>query len=99
MDVLHLVTLNNTIININSKQITEYSISTTQSILSIPYIHIFQGNGIAVHTLGTFKVTFDTFKSTFPHVYQVILPSSWVQMTVSQSYIIFLSSGNSGWSP
>ena len=42
MDVLHLVTLNNTIININSNQITEYSIITTQSILSIPYIHIFK---------------------------------------------------------
>ena len=38
MDVLHLVTSNNTIININNKQIAEYNISTTQSILSIPYI-------------------------------------------------------------
>ena len=53
MDVLHLVTLNNTIMNINSKQITEYSISTIQSILSIPCIHIFQGNHIAIHTFGT----------------------------------------------
>ena len=42
MDVLHLVTLDNTIININSKQITEYIISTTWSILSIPYICIFK---------------------------------------------------------
>ena len=41
MDVLHLVTSNNTIININNKQITEYSISTIWSILSIPYIPIF----------------------------------------------------------
>ena len=38
MDVLHLVTLNNTIINTVSKQIIEYNISTTQSILSISYI-------------------------------------------------------------
>ena len=38
MDVLHLVTSNNTIMNISNKQIAEYSISTTQSILSIPYI-------------------------------------------------------------
>ena len=53
MDILHLVTSNNTIMNINSKQITEYSISTTQSILSIPCIHIFQGNGIAVCTFDT----------------------------------------------
>ena len=53
MDVLHLVTLNNTIMNINSKQITEYSISITQSILSIPCIHIFQGNHIVVHTFDT----------------------------------------------
>ena len=49
----HLVTSNNTIMNINSKQITEYSISTTRSILSIPFIHIFQGNHIAVHTFDT----------------------------------------------
>ena len=53
MDVLHLVTSNNTIININNKQITEYSISTIQSTLSIPCIHILQGNCIAIHTFGT----------------------------------------------
>ena len=35
---LHLVTLNNTIMNISKKQIAEYSISTTQLILSIPHI-------------------------------------------------------------
>ena len=53
MDVLHLVTSNNTIININSKQTIEYSISTIQSILSIPHIHIFQGSHMAIPTFGT----------------------------------------------
>ena len=37
---LHLVTSNNTFMNINNKQITEYSINTTRLILSIPCIHI-----------------------------------------------------------
>ena len=40
MDVLHLVTSNNTIININSKQAIEYNINTIRSILHIA-IHIF----------------------------------------------------------
>ena len=53
MDVLHLVTSKTTIININNKQITEYSISTIRSILYIPHIHIFQGNCIAICTFGT----------------------------------------------
>ena len=50
MDVLHLVTSNNTIINIINKQIIKYNISTIRSILSIPFIHIFQGNHVAIHT-------------------------------------------------
>ena len=53
MDILHLVTSDNTIININNKQITEYSMSTIHSILSIPYIHIFQGTCIMICTFGT----------------------------------------------
>ena len=53
MDVLHLVTSNNTIININSKQTIEYNISNIQSILSIPHIHIFQGSHMTIHTFGT----------------------------------------------
>ena len=53
MDVLHLVTSNNTIININSKKAIEYNINTIQSILSIPHIHVFQRIHIAVHTFGT----------------------------------------------
>ena len=53
MDVLHLVTSNNTIINTNNKQIIKYNTSTIRSILSIPCIHVFQGNHIAIHTFGT----------------------------------------------
>ena len=53
MDVLHLVTSNNTIINTNSKQTIKYSISTIRSILSIPHIHIFQGSHMTIHTFGT----------------------------------------------
>ena len=41
MDVLHLEILNNTIININSKQDIKYNINTIQSILSILYIHAY----------------------------------------------------------
>ena len=55
MDVLHLVTSNNTIININSKQIIKYNISTIQSILSIPHIHIFQGSHMTIHTFGMLR--------------------------------------------
>ena len=54
MNVLHLVTSNNTIINTNIKQTIEYNINTTQSILSIPHIHVFsKKNHIAIHTFGT----------------------------------------------
>ena len=52
MDILHLVTSNNTIININSKQAIKYNINTIQSILSIPHIHIFQRIHIAIHIFG-----------------------------------------------
>ena len=47
--------------NINNKQITEYSINTTQSILSIPRIHIFiyfKEIGIAIYTFGTSRMSF-----------------------------------------
>ena len=62
MDVLHLVISNNTIININSKQDIEYNISTIQSILSIPYIHVFQRIYIAIHTFGTLRPFLTTLK-------------------------------------
>ena len=52
MEVLHLVTSKNTIININSKQAIKYNISTIQLILSIPHIHVFQRSHIAIHTFG-----------------------------------------------
>ena len=52
MDVLHLVTLNNTIINTVSKQIIEYNIST-YPVNSVHFLYSIQGNSIAIHTLGT----------------------------------------------
>ena len=55
MDVLHLVISNNTIININSKENIEYNISTIQSILSIPHIHVFQRIYIVIHTFSTLR--------------------------------------------
>ena len=61
MDILHLVTSNNTIININSKQTIEYNINTIQSILSIPHIHVFQrksyDNSYFWHFIGLFLTT------------------------------------------
>ena len=74
MDVLHLVTSNNTIINTNNKQTIEYNISTIQSILSIPHIHVFQRNHIAIHTFGTFRIIFNHFESIFSQtgIYSII---------------------------
>ena len=65
MDILHLIISNNTIININSKQTIEYSISTIQSILSIPHIHIFQGSHIDNLYFWHFRIIFNHFKSIF----------------------------------
>ena len=62
MDVLHLVILKNTIININSKQDIEYNISTIQSTLSIPYIHVFQRIHIVIHTFGTLRPFLTTLR-------------------------------------
>ena len=62
MDILHLVTSNNTIINTNSKQTIEYNTSTIRSILSIPQIHIFQRNHIAIHTFGTLGLFLTTLR-------------------------------------
>ena len=62
MDVLHLVTSNNTIININSKQSIEYNINTIQSILSIPHIHVFQRIHVAIHIFGTLRQLLTTLR-------------------------------------
>ena len=62
MDILHLVTSNNTIININSKQTIEYNINTTKSILSIPHIHVFQRIHIMIHILGTLSPPLTTLR-------------------------------------
>ena len=62
MDVLHLVISNNTIININSKQDIKYNISTIQSILSIPHIHVFQKICIMIHTFGTLRPFLTTLR-------------------------------------
>ena len=65
MDILHLVTSNNTIININNKEIIEYNINTTQSILSIPYIHAFQRICIAICISGTLWPLLTTLRLYF----------------------------------
>ena len=62
MDVLHLVISNNTIININSKKVIKYNISTIQSILSIPHIHVFQRIYIVIHTFGTIRPFLTTLR-------------------------------------
>ena len=73
MDVLHLVTSNNTIININSKQAIEYNISTIRSILSIPHIHVFQRIHIAICTFGTLGSFLTTLRLYSPKL--VFIPS------------------------
>ena len=66
MDILHLVTSNNTIISTNSKQTIEYNISTIRSILSISDIRVFQRrNHIAICTFGTFRIIFNHFETIF----------------------------------
>ena len=62
MDVLHLVTSNNTIININSKKAIEYNINTIQSILSIPHIHVFQRIHIVICIFGTLRPLLTTLR-------------------------------------
>ena len=68
MDVLHLEILNNTIININSKQDIKYNISTIQSILSMFHIHSFQRIPIGDSYFQHFKTISNHFKAIPPQI-------------------------------
>ena len=66
MDVLHLVTSNNTMMKTSNMQIAIYNMSTIRSILSMHYT-LFNGFGVVIRTPRHLYATFDVFMLIFPH--------------------------------